>query len=312
MLQALILALAAAAPPPEKPASPVQVEASPSKTEVTVGEAFTIEVKATGPAGTSYTFAAEAEHEQLELRTPANAATSPMPGLHRYGATLYALGEVEIPPIPVKYRLPDGSEGMAQTEPLKVKVVSLLPKDAEAQKLSDIRGPVGLDVGRAFWVGLAAAVLVVVALVLWLWRRKRKSTVQELPAPEVPPDEEALRALERLAASGQIGRGEMRPFYIALTEIAKRYLERRLGAPVQEMTSAEMIAFLREGPHEQALLAPLRELAGAADRVKFARGEGLREEAERHLAAARSVIATLEERLRPKETTASPSAGKAA
>jgi hypothetical protein len=305
---ALALVLAAAAGPESAP-SPVRAEADASKTEVTVGETFTIEVKATGPAGTSYSFPAEAEHEQLELRTPQDAAASPVPGLHRYQAALFALGEVEIPGLPVGYRLPDGTEGVAQTGPVKVKVVSLLPKDADAQKLADIRGPVEVDVGRVFWAGLALGVLLVAALGLWLWKRKRTSVVARVPVPDVAPDEEALRALDRLAGAGHLARGEMRPFYIALTGIAKRYLERRLGAPVQEMTSAEMVAFLRDGPHEPVLAGPLRDLAIAADSIKFARGEGLREEAERHLAAIRSAVGALEVRLRPKEET---SAGKAA
>lgn len=310
MLLAVLLATAASGSEPA--ASPVRAEATTARTEVTVGEAFTLEVKATGPAGTTFAFPAEAAHEHLELRTPATSAASPVPGLHRYEAAVFALGEVEIPALPVRYRLPDGGEGEVQTAPLKLKVVSLLPKDADEQKLADIRGPVGVDVGRAFWIALALVLMLVVGVSLWLWKRKRATGAAEAPVPDVPPDEEAVRALERLASSGQLGRGELRPFYIALTAIAKRYLERRLGAPVQEMTSAEMVAFLRKGPYEPELVGPLRDLATVADNVKFARGEGLREEAERHLAAVRSAVGALEVRLRPKEAPAPPRAGKAA
>jgi hypothetical protein len=78
------------------------------------------------------------------------------------------------------------------------------------------------------------------------------------------------------------------------------------------MTSAEMVTFLRDGPHEAVLAGPLRDLATAADSVKFARGEGLREEAERHLAGVRFAVGALESRLRPKEEPAPPPAGKAA
>jgi hypothetical protein len=310
VLLALVLALVtAAAPVPASTPSPVRAEATASKTEVTVGELFTIEVKATGPEGAIYSFPGEAEQEQLELRTPANAATSPMPGLHRYEAAVFALGTVGIPSIPVRYRLPDGSDGEARTAPIELKVVSLLPKDAEAQKLADIRGPVGVEVGQAFWVGLGVAMLLLAVLGLWLSKRRKSAVVAEVPVPDVAPDEEAFRALDRLAASGHLARAELRAFYIALTAIAKRYLERRLGAPVQEMTSAEMVAFLREGPHEQVLAGPLRDLATAADSIKFARGDGLTEEAERHLAAVRSAVGALETRLLPKEET---SAGRAA
>ena len=95
---ALVLALVstqAAAPPgvaspaPEStPASPVSVTATASKGEVTLGEAFTLELKATGPAGATYTFAGEASTDTLELRTPtapAGAAAAPTaePGTHR-------------------------------------------------------------------------------------------------------------------------------------------------------------------------------------------------------------------------------------
>ena len=93
--------------------------------------------------------------------------------------------------------------------------------------------------------------------------------------PELPPDAEALRALDALAAQDLPARGEYRAFYIALTLVAKRYLERRLAAPVVEMTSAETLAFLRGHAHGGELLPIVRDLAEAADRIKFANGDGL-------------------------------------
>jgi len=43
--------------------------ATAAKTEVTVGEAFAIDVTATGPEGTAFTFPPGAEAETFELRT---------------------------------------------------------------------------------------------------------------------------------------------------------------------------------------------------------------------------------------------------
>ena len=43
----------------------------------------------------------------------------------------------------------------------------------------------------------------------------------------------------------------------------------------------------------------VRDLAEAADRIKFAKGQGLSQEAERHLAAVRALVRALEARLRP-------------
>ena len=301
------------AEPPAAPASSVSVIATASKSDVSVGETFTIELKATGAAGTTFTFAGEASAEQLELRTSpvAKDAPPPEPGTHRYEAQVFALGELQVPGIPVRYRLADGSEGEATSPPISLKVVSLLPKDAAEQKLADIRGPAPVAVGRAFWAALAVIGVLVAAMVVLLLRRRRKA---ETPAaarvPEVPPDAEALAALEALAREDLPARGELRAFYIRLSAILKRYLERRLEAPVLEMTSSETLAFLRAHGHGSELLPVVRDVAEAADRIKFAKGQGLVAEAERHLASVRALVPALEARLAPKP--AAEAAGKAA
>jgi hypothetical protein len=286
-------------------AGPVSVTATASKSEVTVGEAFTVELRATGPAGTAFTFPGEAATDTFELRTPATdskggAAPAVEPGTHRYEAAVFAIGEATLPPIPVRYRLPDGTEGEASSAAVPLKVTSLLPKDPQEQKLADIRGPQAVGIGREFWVALAIALVLAAALAWWLVGRRRKiEPPRASPVPEVPADVEALRALDALAASGLASRGEYRSFYIQLAGVAKRYLERRLGAPVLEMTSAETLAFLRAHAHGGDLLPVVRDLAEAADRIKFAKGQGLAQEAERHLAAARGLVGAVEARLRP-------------
>jgi hypothetical protein len=285
------------------PASPVTVTATARKTEVTVGEVFGVELKATGPPGATFTFAGEAESDAFELRTAApaaNAGVEPDPSTHRYHAAVYVLGEATIPPIPVRYRLADGKQGEASSEPIVLKIVSLLPKDPQQQRLADIRGPQPVGIARAFWIALAAALVLVAGFLLWLVRRRRsREAPRVLPQPELAPDAEALRALDALLASGLLARAEHRAFYIRLTVVAKRYLERRLGAPVLEMTTAETLAFLRGHPAGGELLTAMRDVAEAADRIKFARGHGLAQEAERHLAAVRALVPALEARLEP-------------
>lgn len=288
----------------------VRVTAVPAKSEVTVGETFLVELRAEGPAGTSWTFPVEAGDEHLELR--AAPLASPAPGaapsaappsnVMRYEAGLFALKDAAIPAVAIKYRLADGSEGEAKSEPVPLRVASLLPKDAKEQELADIRGPLALGIGQAFWIAAALLTAALVGLALWLIRRRRPQAAANVPRPGLGPDVEALAALEALLASGQIERDSYRPFYIALTAIAKRYLERRLGAPVLEMTSAEMTTFLRDHPHGQAFATPLRDLAGAADQIKFAKGAGQHEEAQRHVRNVRELISGLETRLRPQGT----------
>jgi hypothetical protein len=293
-LAPLLLLLAA----PALAAGPPKARASAAKSEVTVGETFAVEVVAEGPAGTAFTFPGEVGNDAVELFTPPGESPPP-PARHRYSALVLALSEAEVPGIPVRYRLPDGTEGEALTPPLPLHVLSLLPKDPREQKLAELKGPLPLSIGGAFWMTLTLALLILAGLLAWLKsRRPRGEAALPAPAP-LPPDKEALLALESLAASGLLARGEHKAFYIALTALAKRYLERRLGAPILEMTTAEMIAFLRDRPRGKELLPALKDLSGAADEIKFALGRGLPAEGERHLQAVRDLVSGLETRLAP-------------
>jgi hypothetical protein len=236
---------------------------------------------------------------------------------------VFAVSEAAVPPVTVTYRLPDGTTGQIQTTPVPLQIVSLLPRDPKERQLVDIRPPVDVSVlPREFWIAALRALThsviglialaVAVALAVWLWRRLRKRralTAALAPAaPVVAPDVEALAALDRLARSDRLAREEYREFYIALTEIAKRYLERRLAAPVLEMTSAETLAFLRLHAHGSSFVELVRDVSTAADRIKFARGRGAREMAEGHLGAVRRLVTDLELRLRPAPVEPLPAA----
>jgi hypothetical protein len=257
----------------------------------------------TGPAGTTVTFPPDVVTENAELHTeapaPGASAAPPPPGHHRYEASVFALGSAAVPPIAIAYRLPEGTSGTVSTAPITVKVVTLLPKDAKEPTLADIRPPIALGISPLFWVALGLLALLLAALVWRWWRRRRPRAALAPEVPSAAPPVEANAALDALAAADLVRRGELRTFYIRLVDIARRYLERRLGAPVMEMTSAEAVAFLFDHPQATALAPVLRDVAGAADQVKFARGEGVAAEAERHLAAVRGLVAGLEERLAP-------------
>ena len=296
-------------------ATALAVTAKPAKTEVTIGEPFAVEVEAKGPAGTTWTFPPEVSDDAIDLVTPAvRGGTPAAPGRHTYTASVFALSDAQVPPITVSYRLPDGTTGEALTAPVALKVTTLLPRDPKERQLADIRPPVDIPaLPREFWLALLRALThsvislvafaVAGALAWWLWRRRRRlnAAAAALPPPVVvvPADSEALAALDRLAASGRLEREEYRPFYIDLTEIAKRYLERRLQAPILEMTTAETLAYLRLHPHGNPFVDLVADVSAAADQIKFARGQGARERAETHLGAVRRLVIDFEARLRP-------------
>jgi hypothetical protein len=296
------------------------LSAHAAREEVSVGEVFTVELRGAGPAGVEWIFPDQAGTDDVELtREPlpspapdASPPPTPPPGVARYRAAVFAVKDVAIPPVTARWRLPDGSSGEATSAALPLRLVSLLPKAEQERTLADVHAPLPLTVGWPFWAALGALVLLVVGLASWFARRRRPGAAVTAPAPEIEPDDEALQALAALAASGHLTRAEYRPFYIALAEVIKRYLERRLDAPVLEMTSTETLAFLRGHPHGDALHGVVRDLVGAADQVKFARGAAQAEEAARHLDAARALVQGLEARLRAAREAQAADAAHAA
>jgi len=303
---AFLLALAQAA------AGTPSVSATTSKPRITVGETFFVDVRASGPADAIWSFPAQLGTGDVELvldqQQPLEGEPTLAAGSRRYRGIAFGLDQVTVPPIPVGYRLGDGSEGEATTEAITLRVVSLLPMDSEEQKLTDIRSPGRLDVGTEFWVALGVLLAALAALALHLYRRRRPDAFVPT-APRTPPDREALEALDALDGAGLLATGQLRDYYIRLADIAKRYLERRLGAPVLEMTSSEAVSYLRGHGDGRTVATPMRDLAGAADFVKFAKGVSPTEEAERHLRTARQIVEELEQRLRPADDEADATLG---
>lgn len=310
---AMLLLVGLSASTAAAPSGPVTAEATVTPAEVTVGQTFTLEVRVHAPAGASVAFPPTAGDDEVELELLASdQSAGPGSTVARYRGRCFKLREASVPPIPIRYRLADGTEGEAMNNPVALRIVSAVPKGEGAAALVDIRPPVAIPITALFAVSAAVLVAAVATLVHLLLRRRRRP--EEPPAarePELPADVEAIRALDHLAASGVIEREEYRPFYIALAEIAKRYLERRLAGPVLEMTTTEMAAFLRDHPVGRDVAAAARDLAGAADHVKFARGTAQRAAAEHHLAGVRGLVASLEERLTRTETADKAAGGTA-
>lgn len=290
---AAVVAAVALVRPVAGTAEPSRVVAVPSVTTVTVGELFTIEVRGEAPASARWSFPPEVITPEVTLQ---EIETERQKNTAVYRAAVFALDEVTIPAISATFELPDGSRGEASTAPLVLRVSSLLPDDPNAHRLADLRPPVGLPAGAPFWIAVGALLVGVAGVAAWWWRRRRRAeeAAGQPGLPEVPPAEEALAALQRLEAAGLVTRADLRGFYIEVVAIAKRYLERRLTAPVLEMTSAETHAFLRDHPVARSVAGVVRDLNAAADGVKFAREQGEQALALRHLEQVRGMIEELE------------------
>ena len=136
--------------------------------------------------------------------------------------------------------------------------------------IRDIKGLISIGGGvPAGYIALAALAFIV-ALGIFFYLRNRKPKVAK-PVPELSPEEEALRALDRLSAPGALGNYEaIKKCHFEISEISRRYLERRFGIPATDRTLEEMIPLLEKllaiaQDQRQSMIQILKK----SDRVKF-------------------------------------------
>ena len=231
---------------------PASVEAKVDKTEITIGDHV------------QYTLTIEYD-EGVEVQTPTwgqglegfqildfdkgepEKAGQRWKAVDTYTLSTFTPEEYVIAPLRVPVKLPSGATQVLETQPIAVKVASVLPDDDKALDLRDIKAPVpvysGILTGRVVMAILVA--LAILAFLYALWRRRRRG---ELPDAVVPPRPEHEAALERLEAlertiggwDPEPGQVHCKEFGLELSETLREYLERRYGFIALEMTTDEI------------------------------------------------------------------------
>lgn len=175
--------------------------------------------------------------------------------------------------IPFTDHRPDAEtqEGAIELEPLAIEVTSILDQDAPT--LDAVKPPVAplaLEVQRVvpwIWIGGAAGAAVLLALALLWWRRAKPAP----PPRTYTPGELAEQELRALLAAGLLEKGELPSFFVELTLVVRRFIERTTGVRAPEQTTDE---FLREMKSHAAFdadrRARLKQFLESADLVKFA------------------------------------------
>ncbi len=118
---------------------------------------------------------------------------------------------------------------------------------------------------------IAVGLALLAALAAWALARLARRLIRAVRRRLLSPRDRALLELSDLVARGLIGRGEFKAFFLELTGIVRRYIERahRIRAP--EQTTEEFLnAAARDPRFRPDVLATLRRFLETADLVKFA------------------------------------------
>ena len=138
------------------------------------------------------------------------------------------------------------------------------------------------------WVALAVLVVLVILVgLVWLARYVARRVKEH----RMSPIERAWVELDRLLKKGLPGRGRYKDFYVELTMVVRRYVQRKYGIKAPHLTTEEFFAELQNS-NTQTLdnSNTLRKFLESADLVKFAGVEATPEMADEATDSARGYL----------------------
>ena len=201
----------------------------------------------------------------------ANWRLVPEPAAETYKLKPLAVGDVLVPPV---YFTPP-----AAREPV-----------TGAMETNPTRDLPPLSWKLVGWVVIALLAVALLVVGCWLLVRFLAQKVKE---HRMSPIERAWVELDRLLKKGLPGRGRYKDFYVELTMVVRRYVQRKYGIKAPNLTTEE---FLREAgkslTESGGNLAPdaLKRFLESADLIKFAGVEATPEMADEATDSARSYL----------------------
>ena len=199
--------------------------------------------------------------------------------------TSYYVGKRTVPSIEIKYR--EKGEGYwrkLKTDEFTFTVETVLPRDLKLTDVLDIKGvlyPFSWFRLILWSLGASIALWIIIRLILKLIFKK---------APPKLPHETALEEME--AASKQFAAGgEVKDYYVRISDAVRRYIERVFFLKAPEMTTQEFLMSLGgssklKAAHKDLLVIFME----ACDLVKFAKYKPARNDIESVFNTAKKFI----------------------
>lgn len=207
--------------------------------------------------------------------------------------TTFELGQLQIPPVSVRTKDPKGLVYETPTPLIPIQSVSV-GNVTEKSDIRPIKGPLSMSRKALQIIAAVCAGLFLATLAMILWFRRRASQAVD-PETLKPAHERALLELGRLQKKNYAVEGKNKVYYSELSDILRRYLERRYGLKVFEWTTAELVSELKKNAFAIEVTDKIRLLLESADLVKFAKFSPPVSQAETLEAELRTIVETTKE-----------------
>lgn len=159
---------------------------------------------------------------------------------------------------------------------------------------------------KVLWISALAMVLYVLCVLAWIRLKSGKPIQLKVRIiKRIPPHQKALSSIDEIKNRTAVV--DEKTYYTQLTDALRKYIEERFGFSAMEMTSAEIIARLRDDNDDEKM-RELTMLFETADLVKFAKHKASMSENDRNLVSAIDFINTTKQENLPTEERVVPKA----
>lgn len=141
------------------------------------------------------------------------------------------------------------------------------------EDIRPLKGPASLGPNLGWFfilLAVVAALLLAFFLIRYLKKKRQKGEAQA-PTVSKTAEEEALEALASLKGKGLAEKGLFKQYYIELSDILRRYIERRLNILTFDRTTWEIYVEMRQRRINQDWIDEIKALLDESDLVKFAK-----------------------------------------
>ena len=259
----------------DTPQGPVSVVFSTDAPALSLDRDLTATLTATAPAGVELTLPPV---DTLRSRFQGFSLAEGFSASSEDGRTAFGQSirwRLRADPAAPRYRLAPFAVGISSPSGRESRVAA--PLLFPLASLPDATGPVEISPRKFFvWPGprffLRWAAIVLAALLLFLLLRFAVRRIRHaVRIRRMSPSERAFYELDKLLGSGLVERGLFKDFYVELTHVVRRYIERAYGIHAPRQTTDEFLVSAKGDPRfGEESVSRLSGFLRSADMVKFA------------------------------------------
>ena len=232
------------------------------------------------------------EVKDYKIHDPKKTKDGKVVNKSEYIITTFTTGEYVIPPITINYTDPNGEKKQIQSEPLFILVKSVGATESDKEDIRGLKPPI--EVKGGYWAYLLILpILALLGAFGFFYYRQRTKAVALPKIPEElkkPAWEVAQLELENLKNSDLLERKKIKEYYIILSDIIRKYLERRYQITALDRTTQEVKAELKRVKAEGEVTDLVYGFLSSCDLVKFAKYIPSKEEIEKDWDEAFTIV----------------------